>query len=240
MTKDACAWGAALGLESALLAARGFTSLRPEYFDAANGDFGSSWCVSELYVKAYPCCRWTQGAIRAALEATGGRVLSASEVDRVTIRTFAAADALARTVPTTTEEAQYSLVWPVATVLARGDFTVADVLGPWATPELEGLADRVEVVVGPGLTDAFPERRLTAVEVMLKDGELLAAGPLEARGEPGDPEWETVVRDKVTALVDPARDLAPGLPAGGLRSWTERDLLAFACARSGTARPARG
>jgi 2-methylcitrate dehydratase PrpD len=229
MTKDACAWGAALGLESALLAARGFTSLRPEYLDAANGDLGSSWCVSELYVKAYPCCRWTQGAIRAALQATGGRVLTASEVDGVTIRTFAAADALARTVPTTTEEAQYSLVWPVATVLARGDFTVADVLGPWATPELEALADRVEVVVDPGFTDAFPERRLTAVEVMLRDGERLAAGPLEARGEPGDAGWETVVRDKVTSLVDSARDLAPELPAGGLRSWTERELLALAC-----------
>lgn len=229
MTKDACAWGAALGVESALLAARGFTSLRPEYLEAADGDLGPSWRVSELYVKAYPCCRWTQGAIRAALEATGGRPLSADDVDGVTIRTFAAAEALARVVPTTTEEAQYSLVWPVATVLARGGFTVSDVLGPWNVPALEALADRTEVVVDPGLTAAFPERRLTAVEVRLRGGQRLSTGPLEARGESDDPEWETVVCDKVTALVDPARDLAPELPAGGLRSWTERELLAFAC-----------
>jgi 2-methylcitrate dehydratase PrpD len=229
MTKDACAWGAALGVESALLAARGFTSLRPEYLDAAHGDLGSSWRVSELYVKAYPCCRWTQGAIRAALEATGGRPLTPDEVEGVTIRTFAAAGALARVVPTTTEEAQYSLVWPVATVLARGGFTVADVLGPWDEPELEALAEATEVVVDPVMTAAFPERRLTAVEVRLRGGKRLAAGPLEARGEPGGPDWEAVVRDKVTALVEPARDLAAELPPGGVRGWTERELLAFAC-----------
>ena len=240
MTKDACAWGAALGVESALLAARGFTSLRPEYLEADCADLGSSWRVSELYVKAYPCCRWTQGAIRAAIEATGGRPLSPDEVDAVTIRTFAAADALARVVPTTTEEAQYSLVWPVATVIARGGFTVADVLGPWDEPELEVLADKTEVVVDPDMTAAFPERRLTAVEVRLRGGEPLAAGPLEALGEPGDPAWETVVRNKVTALVDPARDLAAELPAGGVRSWTERDLLAFACRAVWDATPGRG
>jgi 2-methylcitrate dehydratase PrpD len=196
--------------------------------------------VSELYVKAYPCCRWTQGAIRAAIEATGGRPLSPDEVDAVTIRTFAAADALARVVPTTTEEAQYSLVWPVATVIARGGFTVADVLGPWDEPELEVLADKTEVVVDPDMTAAFPERRLTAVEVRLRGGEPLAAGPLEALGEPGDPAWETVVRNKVTALVDPARDLAAELPAGGVRSWTERELLAFACRAAWDATLGRG
>jgi 2-methylcitrate dehydratase PrpD len=229
MTKDACAWGAALGVESALLAARGFTSLRPEYLEADCGDLGSSWRVHELYVKAYPCCRWTQGAIRAALDAAGGRPLPPSEVEAVTIRTFAAAAALARVVPTTTEEAQYSLVWPVATVLARGGFSVADALGPWDAPELEALAALTEVVVDPDLTDAFPDRRLTAVEVRMRDGEVLSAGPLEARGEPGDADWEAVVRDKVTALVDPERDLAAELPAGSVRGWSERELLAFAC-----------
>ena len=31
MTKDACAWGATVGVESALLAARGFTAVRGEF-----------------------------------------------------------------------------------------------------------------------------------------------------------------------------------------------------------------
>ncbi len=229
MTKDACAWGAAVGVESALLASRGFTSVVPEYLETDGGDLGRVWRLEELYVKAYPCCRWTQGAIRAAIEATGGRPLSGGDVERVAIRTFAAADALAKVAPTTTEEAQYNLVWPVATVLARGGFGVREVLGPWDDPDVAALAGRTEVEVDQDLTAAFPARRLTAIEVTLRDGTRLSAGPLEARGEPEDPAWGQVVRDKVAALVDPARDLAPA-PPGGLRGWGPAELLALACA----------
>ena len=228
MTKDACAWGARLGVEATLLAARGFTSVRPEFLAEELDGLGSSWLLEDLYVKAYPCCRWTQGAIRAALQAGGGRPLEPSEVDRVVIRTFAAADELARVTPTTTEQAQYSLVWPVATVLARADFTVTDVLGPWDDPHLDALATRTEVVVDPDLTAAFPARRLTGVEVFLRDGTRLAADACEARGEPEDPGWEELVHQKVANLVA-ADDLAGDLPTTGLRAWSERDLVSLAC-----------
>jgi 2-methylcitrate dehydratase PrpD len=228
MTKDACAWGAAVGVESALLAERGFTSVRPAYLDTPADDLGATWRLEELYVKAHPCCRWTQGALRAALEATGGA--PPDGVERVVIRTFAAADALAKVAPTTTEEAQYNLVWPVAAVVARGAFGVDEVLGAWDDPAVAAIAARTTVAVDPELTAAFPARRLTAVEVELRDGRRLAAGPLEAHGEPEDPAWETVVRDKVAALVDPARDLAAGVPAGGLRACGPDELLALCCA----------
>ena len=75
MTKDACAWGACVGVTSALLAARGFTSVRAEFPDAELDDLGRRWRLEELYVKAYPCCRWSQGAIAAALAACGGRTM---------------------------------------------------------------------------------------------------------------------------------------------------------------------
>lgn len=228
MTKDACAWGAGVGVESALLAQRGFTSVRPVYLDTPADDLGVRWCVEELYVKAHPCCRWTQGALRAALEATGGR--PPEGVQRVVIRTFAAADALAKVPPTTTEEAQYNLIWPVAAVVARGAFGVEEVLGAWDDPAVAAIAGCTTVVVDPELTAAFPARRLTAVEIELRDGRRLAAGPLEAHGEPTDPEWETVVRDKVAALVDPERDLAAAVPSGGLRACGPAELLALCCA----------
>ena len=79
------------------------------------------------------------------------------------MRTFAAADGLAKVVPETTEEAQYSLVWPVACVLARGRFGVADVLGPFGDPDVHAMFERVEIEVDAALTGQFPRRRLTAV-----------------------------------------------------------------------------
>jgi 2-methylcitrate dehydratase PrpD len=204
MTKDACGWGAATGVSSALLAQRGFTAVRAEYLATDASGLGTDWRVTELYVKAYPCCRWSQAAIRAALEAGGAR----TGVARVVVRTFAAAAALSRARPATTEEAQYNLVWPVATAVATGAFGVADVLGPWEDPAVAAVAERVEIVVDEAFTAAFPARRLSAVEVVAADGTVASAGPLEARGEPEDPEWERVVAEKVAAHVDPARDLA--------------------------------
>jgi 2-methylcitrate dehydratase PrpD len=229
MTKDACAWGAWLGLSSALLAARGLTSVRAQALDEdVLDDLGARWRIDELYVKPYPCCRWSHGAIRAAGEAIGGRVLAPEEVERVVVRTFAAADALAKVAPTTTEEAQYNLVWPVACVLARGDFGVDDVLGPWDDPAIDAIAARTEVAVDDALTAAFPARRLAAVTVQLRSGETLAAGPVEAHGEPDDPDWSQVVSAKVARAIEPARDLAA--PTGRLRDLGAAELLHLLCA----------
>jgi 2-methylcitrate dehydratase PrpD len=226
MTKDACAWGAAVGVSSALLAAQGFTSVRPEFLDAGLDDLGCRWRLEELYVKAYPCCRWSQGAIAAAMRATGGRTLTPGEIRQVRVRTFAAADGLAKVVPQTTEEAQYSVLWPVACVLAHGRFGVAQVLGPFTDPEIRAMFERVDVDVDPTLTAQFPQRRLTAVEIEFTSGQRLAAGPLEAPGEPDDPALAEVVEAKVRELIGSA-DAAPPAAPEGLAALGPEQLLAM-------------
>ena len=128
MTKDTCGWGGLIGTSSALLAARGFTGLDSEFMQAGDDlGLGDRFEVLEIYLKPYPCCRWTQPAIDAALRL---RAIGAAPeaIESVTVRTFAAADLLSTRRPTNTEEMQYSLVWPVATALARGRFGV-EVLG---------------------------------------------------------------------------------------------------------------
>jgi hypothetical protein len=84
------------------------------------------------------------------------------------------------------------------------------------------------VEIDAELTSAFPARRLTAVEIALCDGRRLAAGPLEAMGEPGSDDWASVVTGKVAALVDPRRDLAPSVPET-LGAATPAELLALLC-----------
>jgi 2-methylcitrate dehydratase PrpD len=216
MTKDACAWGAAVGVESALLAARGFSGVRGEFMDAGEvlDDLGARWRLQELYIKGYPCCRWSQGAIAAALAATGGRPLAADDVRQVTARTFEAADGLAKVIPESTEEAQYNLVWPLARTLVSGRFGVTEVLGPFRDDAVDAMFARVRVEVDPAMTAAFPARRLTAVEIELTSGEVLAAGPLEAPGEPDDPQLPELVAGKVNAAFGDVAAHPPG--DGGL------------------------
>jgi 2-methylcitrate dehydratase PrpD len=213
MTKDACAWGAALGVESALLAMRGFTSTRAEFLDSSFEDLGERFRIEELYIKAYPCCRWSQGAITAALEAVraGGGVDPAT-VAEIRVRTFGAADELLAAIPTTTEEAQYSLTWPVACAVARGRFGVEDVLAEFDDPVACDLLERLRIEIAPELDAQFPARRLAGVEIELRDGRVLRAGPLEAPGEPEDPDLAALISRKFGAHVDSERDLSPGEP----------------------------
>jgi 2-methylcitrate dehydratase PrpD len=227
MTKDACAWGASVGVTCALLASRGFTSVRAEFLDAELGDLGRRWRLEELYIKPYPCCRWSQGAIAAALAVTGGRPLPASMITRVRVRTFGAADGLAKVLPETTEEAQYSLLWPVACALVHGRFGVGEVLGPFTDPAVAAVFDRITVDVDPELTAAFPQRRLTEVIVDLAGGGRVQAGPLPAPGEPEDPSLPALVAAKVTEVTGTPPSPRTEFAAGGLRRRDAAQLLAM-------------
>jgi 2-methylcitrate dehydratase PrpD len=224
MTKDACGYGASLGVASTLLARRGFTALPPELLDDHVGDPGGEWRLPEVYVKDHPCCRWSQPAIRSALSVRDD-VASTERIERVRIHTFAAAGALSRRIPVTTEDAQYNLVWPVATAITHGGFGVEEVLGPFDDDAAAELARNVVVEIDPGMDAAFPERRLSAVEVELRDGRSVASDPVEARGECDDPEWEDLIAAKVARVLGPP-DPGPAGGGGGLRGLEAGELVA--------------
>lgn len=197
MTKDAVGWGAMLGVSSAQLAGRGFTALGSTFLESGLPmGFGQRWCLQEAYIKPYPCCRWTQPAIAAAVSLLDGRPLDPAEIDRVTIDTFEAAEGLSLRRPRTTEDMQYSLVWPVAVALVDGDFDVDGVLGEPIGEPVAGVADCTTVRVDPEMTRQFPARRVSRVTVALRDGSVLDSGVVEAPGEPGEPGWHQVIEGK--------------------------------------------
>jgi 2-methylcitrate dehydratase PrpD len=228
MTKDACGWGAQLGVSSAMLAARGYTALASSFLSEGSPlGLGEVWMMREAYVKPYPCCRWTQPAIAAAVAVQNGSPISAADIEAVTIHTFEAAEPLSRRRPRTTEEMQYSLIWPVAVALVDGDFDVDGVLREFTSDEVAAVASRTDVVVDGALTAAFPARRRTRVVVRLRSGDELDSGVVEAPGEPDDPVWEAVVERKarsylgapdgtVLRRVDPPATALTGRGADGL------------------------
>ncbi len=206
MTKDACGWGAMLGVSSAHLAARGYTALECTLVD---DDVGALWHLRDVYVKPFPCCRWSHPAIQAALALRLEHAFDPGSVASVRVRTFAAAAALARRPPRTTEEAQYSLTWPVAVALARGAFGVDDVLEPALADEaVARLAALVEIEVASELEAKFPGRRLAQVTADGRDSDLS-----EAPGEPGDPGWTRIVEQKLAAQAARLDELPPLLAA---------------------------
>jgi 2-methylcitrate dehydratase PrpD len=231
MTKDACSWGALVGVQSALLAARGFTSLSAEFLAEPFDDLGERWRLEELYIKGFPCCRWSQGAIATAQRVHGRPGFAPERVERIVVRTFEAACGLAQIVPGNTEEAQYNLAWPVACALAHRTFSVQDALGPFDDPLVRALFERVTIEADPELTAAFPARRLTGIEVVMAGGERLAEAPREAAGEPEDPDWSELVAAKVRAHVDPLRDYVVPTPGARLGAMRAEELFGVLLSR---------
>ena len=216
MTKDGCGWGAMVGTSSVLLAADGFTANESAVMDhlvEEGARLGRRWRVADIYVKAYPCCRWSQPAIAAALRVRSTYSIDAERIASVTVRTFAAAAALSRRPPTTTEEAQYSLVWPVACALLCGQFELAHVL-PQAFEDarIHDLAGGITVQVDPVLEAWFPAMRRTSVTVMTTDGATYESDLFEAPGEPDDPNWADIVADKFARYGRPLPADSPLLP----------------------------
>jgi 2-methylcitrate dehydratase PrpD len=245
MTKDATGWGAMLGVTSAMLAKRGYTALASTFLTDGPGlELGTRWDLLETYVKPYPCCRWTQPGIAAAVGLLGGRRIAAGDVDRVTIHTFEAAARLSERRPRSSEDMQYSLIWPVAVALVDGDFDVAGVLAEFSNADVAAVAARTEVRVDELMTAAFPARRVTRLVVRLRSGEELDSGVVEAPGEPGDPGWHAVIEHKARRYLD-AESAHPAVrtidpPAASLSGRDAQQLTALLAYGLGSAAEQKG
>jgi len=209
MLKDGIGWGAMAGLASAQLAGHGFTGI-PSLFDEDDSEpalvesLGSKYLMSNLYFKPHACCRWAQPAVEGALAAARELDTEAKDIARVQVHTFEAATHLRSAAPRTTEEAQFSLPWPVACALVDGEVGPDQVLeGALEDPDRRALATRVELTQEPALEEAFPAKALAWVEVETSDGRSARSKVLAAQGDAeARPSDEELTR-KFWRLVEP-------------------------------------
>jgi 2-methylcitrate dehydratase PrpD len=234
MVKDGVGWGAATGVSAAQLAGAGFTGL-PSIFDvrpAAAEGFGHTYKILDLYFKPHACCRWAQPAIDGIQKIRARHPIDPAAVRRVRLITFDAATRLGPVLPANTEEAQYSLAWPVAAAVVDGWVGPEQVSGArLADPQICDLAQRVEAVVSPDLERRFPAEALCEVELQMDDGTALRSGVCGARGDPSDPLSADELRDKFRRLAEPvigaARTEAVERVAASLEDRGIEDLLAL-------------
>ena len=191
MVKDGSGWGAMAGVSAAYLARDGFTGAPAITVEAPEvaaywADLGAKWLIAEQYFKPIPVCRWAQPAVFAAMTLAETHGVRGADVEKVEVEAFHAAVRLATRHPATTEQAQYSLPFPLAAGLVLGSVGPETVTGAaLRDPEIASLADRVEMREGDYFNAQFPAKRISAVTLVLKDGRRLESGPQEA---PGDPE----------------------------------------------------
>ena len=214
MIKDGAGWGAMAGVSAALLARGGFTgapaiTIELPPCDAYWRDLGQTWTILDVYFKPYGVCYWAQPAVVAALSLQARHALDPARIERIRVQTFEAATHLTCRVPADSDQAQYSLPFPVAAALVHGRLGPDELDGPGLSdPRVLDLAGRVEVLEDPALSAHFPAMRYARVEITTRDGAVYRSAETTARWEPSAPPTDDELRDKFLWLAPRAEALA--------------------------------
>jgi len=192
MVKHAMGWGAMNGLISAELAADGFTGtpsiLGQERYRDWVSDIGQTYIMVDGLTrkrKGFACCAWTHGAAEGARKLADQHGIAPEAIAELQVETFHEGWRLGAELPTTTEEAQFNMAWPVAAMLLDGE------IGPPQTlehrlqdPELQEMARKVELIESEELNrlaELFEKgdergRWASRVTLVLEDGRAFRSG----------------------------------------------------------------
>ena len=208
MLRDGVGWGAPTGVTAAFLAQAGFTgapALTCEASETFWSDLGALWrLVEDTHYKPYPCCRWAHPAIDAAKELMAAHDLHHLDVAEVEIRTFHNATRLAGHAPQTPDEFAYSIAFPVAAMIVRGQLGAAE-LSPETLRDADILriSHATTLVDDPYLTKISEGKRWAQVAITLQDGRIVNAEPRTPRGDRDLPLSDAEISDKFHLFADP-------------------------------------
>ena len=211
MVKDGSGSGAYVGITAAWLAREGFTGAPAATVESADAkhywtDLGARWRIREQYFKAYPVCRWAQPAVEAALALQRAHGFAAEDIAHISIESFGEAIALGSrcSAPETTEDAQYSLPYPVAAVLVFGHLGSEEIAVPkLADQRVRRLLGLMVLTENDDFSRVFPAERWARVGITRKGGRKLVSEPARARGNPENPLADAELRTKYFELAEP-------------------------------------
>ncbi len=135
--------------------------------------------------KQYCSCGWGHHAIAAVQKLQGEHSWDVGDIASIRVEGHHWTAVLQTTHPTTTEEAQFSVKWPVAAYLVDGEVGPSQVLeSRLSDPSINALVDRIELVETEELDSLYRpsfEGRggglgASRVVICLEDGRILDSG----------------------------------------------------------------
>ena len=235
MLKDGSASGAHAGVTAALLAREGFTgapalTVESDEVKTLWSDLGQRWRIREQYFKAYPVCRWAQPAVEAALFLKRAHRFDAQDIVAIGIDSFREAIDLGSQcrMPATTDEAQYSLPFPVAAALIFGRVGATEIGAPGlGDPRVARLLAAFTLTEDDEFSSRFPAERWARVRIGLADGRSLVSAPAQARGGPEHPLSDEEIGAKYRELAEPVLGSRRSSRSGALAAALPVDATAL-------------
>ena len=191
MVKHAMGIGPLTGVMAADLASRGFTGISSRLFADQyrpwTEDVGENYLLStSIQWKQFSCCAWSHAALLAVDRLRKTHDELARRVREITVESYSDAVRHLRTgLPETTEQAQFSLSWPIAVMLLDGEVHPRSMLSDRLTdPATRDLAAKVKVHENAELTRLFllseandtSGRESAIVRFKLNDGTVVDSG----------------------------------------------------------------
>jgi 2-methylcitrate dehydratase PrpD len=206
MVKHGIGWGAMTGVISAELAARGFTGIPSilgfESYQDWVKDIGQYYIMVDgvsWKSRGFACCGWAHAAIEGVRRITQAHEFELDDIEKIQVQGFHETVRLGTRLPTTTEEAQFNLAWPVAATLVDGEVGPAQMLeSRLRDPQIRQIAQKVEVEETDELNELHrlyhigdPRGRFAgAVRIRLADGRVLESGLVDSGLTFPQPGWD--------------------------------------------------
>lgn len=210
MVRDGVGWGAPSGITAAYLALEGFTGAPALTCEGAEGsdfwaDLGQAWrLVDHTHYKAYPCCRWSHPAVDAVHDMMRDNALTHEMIKAVEIRTFHYATRLAGHQPQSQDEFAYSIAFPVAAMIVRGQVGVSE-LSQEALhdPDILRVSRATHLIDDAEMTRISTDKRWAQVSFVLKDGRKIESASRTPRGDADMPLTDREISLKFHSLATP-------------------------------------
>lgn len=210
MVRDGVGWGAPSGVTAAYLASEGFTGAPALTCESAAAapywtDLGAAWrTVEHTSFKPYPCCRWAHPAIDAVRDLMATHNLQHGQVAGAEIRTFHNATRLAGPTPQSPCEFAYSIAFPVAAMIVRGQLGLAELEAcTLHDADILRISQAIRLIDDPELTvRSSTGTRWAQVTLILQDGTRLEAPARTPRGDPDQPLSDAEISEKFHLFSD--------------------------------------
>ncbi|MDB4122484.1 MmgE/PrpD family protein [Octadecabacter sp.] len=210
MVRDGVGWGAPSGVTAAYLAMAGFTGAPALTCEGAEGsdfwkDLGHGWrLVDHTHYKAYPCCRWAHPALDAVHDMMRDNALTHEMIKTVNIRTFHYATRLAGHEPQSQDEFAYSIAFPVAAMIVRGQVGVSELSQEaLRDPDILRVSQATNLIDDAEMTRISTAKRWAQVSFVLADGRQIESAPRTPRGDADMPLTDQEISSKFHSLANP-------------------------------------
>lgn len=212
MSKEGVAWSVQSGLQSALMARRGFVG--PWLFvddhedyvkESLTKELGRSWLIDRNYFKPYACCRWLHSAASAIQLIRSTHAFENHEVNHIECMIFQRAINLVRhKYPENTVQAQFHLPYIMAAMLHFGKLTPECFHQQHLTNmSIRTLINKISLKPHPPYHAVFPDQLPSAVRISLNKGTILSQEVIHAPWDANDPPSDDALFKKFIAQSGP-------------------------------------